>query len=155
MSTLVLQDTVTDGEGGEKRTFEPLPAGMIAEAEVVSVEQREAPFLVDANDPSKGNVQQISFLFKIVDERPEHADYKNRTIFGNTPITFSNHPECKLRGWVEEILDAGLDQLAPGFQLNLDDLVGERVRVVVGHRKNGKDFVEGLLRVKRTGPATF
>jgi hypothetical protein len=154
MSILTLKDTEGNADGEGKKVFEPLPLGLIAEAEILEVTEAETTWLKDEKDPSKGNQSQVSFRFKIVDSR--YPEYEGRNIWGNTPTTFSNHPDCKLRAWVEEILDAGMDELAPGFQLNLDDLMGRNVRVVVGHRKtSGKDFVEGVIRVKRVEPLSF
>ncbi len=148
---LTLRDT-ENNDGGE-REFTELERGLIAEAEIVEVTVGETPWDKDENDPSKGKAQQVSFRFKLDD--PAHPEAQNRQVFGNTPTTFSNHPDCKLRSWVEEILDTGLDQMKPGFNLNLDDLVGERVRVVIGHNKNGKARVEGVLRVKRNALPSF
>lgn len=129
--------------------FEAIPADTILECEVEQVEDRETPFWIDRNDESKGKQRQVSFRFRVTG--PE--EYKGRVLFGNTPTTFSNHPDCKLRVWVQEIL--GQDQLPVGFKLDLSQLEGAPVKVAIGNRDKKaadgstvtKDFVADVMRV--------
>jgi hypothetical protein len=135
--------------------FVAIPEGEVLEAEIVSAEVKESPFWKDQNDHSKGKQQQVGFKFRIV----ESGEYEDRVIFGNTPTTFTSHPDCKLRVWVLEIL--GEDEFPLGFRFNTDNLVGMFVKVVVGNydKKNAdgttskRDRVDTLIRL--SGGAEF
>jgi hypothetical protein len=116
-------------EESETVEFEVIPAGSVLLTEIVNVEDKESPWDIDENDPSLGKKHQVSFRFKVTQPGP----YYGRTLFGNTPTTFTTHPDCKLRAWVLEIL--GQNQLPVGFVLDLDVLVGLPVKVAIDHRK--------------------
>lgn len=141
MAVLTLQES-------EAVEFDVIPEGTIVTLDVVSVEDRETPWDVDENDPSKGKKHQISFLFEV-----SSGEHQGRKLFGNTPTTFTTHPDCKLRAWVQEIL--GEDALPVNFQLDTDALVGLPVKGVVAHRmkKNAdgsqtpKEYVSDVIRV--------
>jgi hypothetical protein len=104
-----------------------IPDGEILAAEVVNCEVREAPF-EDRQNPGQ-KAKRVNFRFSIT----EAGEWQGRTIFGETPMTFSNHPDCKLRVWVQEIL--GEDDLPVGFKFNTDALIGLPVRLAVGVRE--------------------
>lgn len=136
MTEFVLQDTPE---------FDVIPDGEILNAIVDNCEQRPSPWLTETNgDP----VQQVAFRFRITEE----GDYEDKTLFGDTPVTFSNHSDCKLRMWVQELL--GEDTLPTGFRFNTDTLIGLPCRVVVGEytTKAGKkgNKAQDILRAKAT-----
>ena len=134
-------------QASDVQEFDVIPEGSVLVAEIVNVEERETPWLVDENDPSKGKKSQVSFRFSVSD-----GEHKGRTLFGNTPTTFTNHPDCKLRAWVQEVL--GENALPVGFSLDLDTLVGLPVKIAVAHRvKNNadgstsvKEYVSDVIR---------
>lgn len=139
--------------------FEERP--VIADGETVAVEVtraeiRETPFDDPANPGKKK--WEVSFSFKITDPDPVLCLLPNdeggvdeisvtvfdQILFGNTPTTFSTHPDCKLRLWAQEIL--GGTTLPVDFELDTDDLVGLPCRAVVGVReRKGGDGV-GVIR---------
>lgn len=133
----------------EAPVFEAIPENTIVEADIEQVEERETPFWIDDNDHEKGKQRQVSFKFRVTG--PE--EYKGRILFGNTTTTFSNHPDCKLRVWVQEIL--GVDQLPLGFKLDLGQLEGAPIKVVVGNKTKKaadgtdivKDRADAVMRV--------
>lgn len=133
----------------EAPVFEAIPQDTVVEAEIEQVEERVTPFDIDKNDPSKGKQKQVSFRFRVTGP----SEYEGRVLFGNTTTNFSNHPDCKLRVWVQEIL--GQDQLPVGFKLDLEQLEGAPIKVVVGNKpkKNAdgtesvRDFADQLIRV--------
>jgi hypothetical protein len=135
----------------EQSDFEVIDEGETVLAEVVRCEVRETPFWVDENDQSKGKQQEVSFRFSVVS-----GPHKGRTLFGRTPTTFTSHPDCKLRAWVQEIL--GSDNLPVGFSFDPSDLETLQVNVIVGHRpkKNAdgttsvREFVSSVKRVNVT-----
>jgi hypothetical protein len=138
MPEFVLQDTPD---------FETIPDGEILTAEVVNVEERDS-FYEDERNPGQKK-KQISFRFAIT-EPGEHA---GRVVFGNTPTTFTNHADCKLRIWVQELL--GEDELPVGFKFNTDALIGLPCRLAIGARerlgadgktKVSKNFVADVIR---------
>lgn len=140
------QFTLAESDGLE---FEAIPENTIATAIVESCEVKETPFWVDDNDHTKGKKDQVSFRFRLTD-----GEYANRVLFGNTPTTFSTHPDCKLRVWVQEIL--AVETLPDNFSFDTDDLVNMTVKVVVGNRTRKaadgtdvvKDFVSDVIRVR-------
>lgn len=112
-----------------------IPAEEILECEVVNVEVKETPFLVDVKDPSKGYSEQVSFRFKVIG-----GEYDNQVIFGNTTTWYTDN--SKLGSWVREIL--AMDELPTEF--DTDVLVGARVNVIVGAKMkdvNGVPTVTG------------
>lgn len=116
----------------EAEQFEAIPDGEILAAEVSNVEHRETPF-EDERNPGK-NRWEVSFRFKVLEEGP----FYGRTVFGRTPTTFSSHPDCKLRVWVQELL--GEDSLPSGFKFDTDTLIGLPCRIAVTMKeKPGKD----------------
>ena len=102
--------------GGSGEDFEPIPDDTIVVAELVSAAQKT----------SKAGNERVSFRFQILE-----GEFLNRTLWGSTPITFTSHPECKLRQWVEALLGSE-DGLEEGFSFSLEALEGAQVRVVVG-----------------------
>lgn len=138
MTEFVLQDT-------PDAKYEIIPDGEIMSAIVDNCEQRPSPWLTEANgDP----VQQVAFRFRITEEGP----FFDRVLFGDTPVTFTNHSDCKLRMWVQELLAE--DTLPAGFRFNTDTLIGLPCRVVVGEytSKAGKqgNKAQDILRAKLT-----
>lgn len=128
----------------EAEKWDIIPEDVILEAEVVKVKEQDSFFFIDPDDESKGKKPEVSFRFRITDdseyvnEDGEMVNFVNRQLFGRTPTTFSNHPDCKLRVWVQEIL--GLDSLPVDFELEQDEddksfpiLEGMPVKVVVSH----------------------
>lgn len=130
-----------------QKTFEPLPDGLIVLCDVVSVEERPRPEWARR----EGDENEISFRVQVAD-----GEYKNRTLWGSTPVWWNNSPKCKLRNWAQEIL------AYPGTleDLNTDDLAGRQVQVIVGNRngrdKEGnpkvKDYIQDMIRVKNVSP---
>lgn len=136
----------------EQVEFDVIPENTVLEAVIDEVEVKDSPWDVDENDPSKGKKQQVSFKFRVT----EAGDWEKRVLWGNTPTTFSTHPDCKLRVWVQEIL--AMDDLGADFTFDTDHLVGQAVKVVVGNRpkKNVdgsttmKDYADGVIRAATT-----
>lgn len=121
-----------------------IPHDTTLDVTILKCEVGESPFKKDDGSPQ----QQVSFTFKVTEE----GEYKDMYVFGNTPTTFSTHPDCKLRGWVEEMLGGGA--LPADFELDTEDLVGVdcRVNVAVRTRKGAdghsiveKNYVQNVL----------
>jgi hypothetical protein len=113
-----------EGADGERLPFKVtvLPEDTITEAVVLDVMEKIAPF---KNDDGS-DITRVEFTFAL-------PDYSNQRVWGETPTTFSSHPDCKLRGWAQEILGGG--ELPVGFRLNTDDLKDRKVRVRLGYKK--------------------
>jgi hypothetical protein len=153
--------------------FDVIPEGAILEAEVISAKEQDSFFWIDKNDESKGKQREVSFRFVITDDAEyavekedergnvaqELVSFTNRQLFGRTPTTFSNHPDCKLRVWVQEILQ--LDDIPVDFELDQEEdgsipaLEGMPVKVAVSHyqKKNAdgsyspKEQVSDVMRI--------
>jgi hypothetical protein len=133
----------------EESTGGIIPEGDIVQAKVTACEQRVAPF----KDDNGNEVVRIEFTFTI--EEPG-SPYDGQRIFGSTSNTFTNHPDCKLRAWAQELL---VTELEPGFTLDTDTLIGQRCRVVVGVReteKNGltktRNYAQDIMRPRDGAP---
>jgi len=132
---------------GEYEVEEAIPEGTVHPVEITKCEVRDSFYDIDENDPSKGKKQQVSFHFKITE-----GEFSGRMVFGNTPTTFTLHPDCKLRAWVQSIL--GFDGIPVGFEFEPEDLVGMVAKVVIGTRRKiaadgttvEKNFVADVLR---------
>lgn len=122
---------LTESDGEE---YVAIPANSVLLAEVLKVEERDSFFWNDVDDHSKGKQREVSFRFKVIDD----GEYNGRNIWGKTPTTFSTHPDCKLRVWVQEIL--GVDDLPKDFEFEEEDLEGSEVKIVVSnYDKKNKD----------------
>jgi hypothetical protein len=115
----------------------------IVTAVVSAVKIQEKPYVDD--DGTK--VKKVVFKFAV--DEPDN-DHDGQTVYGETPMRFNNHPDCKLANWSREILAA---ELPVGYRLDTDMLVGQRCRIVVGLREYQKDgetkqtnFVKDVMR---------
>jgi hypothetical protein len=68
--------------------------------------------------------KEVEFVFKL-DSADDHGDL----VCGDTSTRFDDHPNCRLRKWVEAILGV---QLSTGDEIDSDSLIGRRCRVVIG-----------------------
>lgn len=144
----------------EAEKYDTIPEGVVLEAEVVKATEKDSFFDVDQDRPELGKQREVSFRFRITDdaeyanEEGELVSFFGRQLFGRTSTTFSNHPDCKLRIWVQEIL--GVDSLDVGFDLadeenddgtkDLVTLEGLPVKVVVGHYQPKKPAADGSMK---------
>lgn len=136
-------ELVLDGyEGGR----EVIPDGTQVQALVLEVKDRPSIFNEEDKD---GNVvldedgqpkkkMQMSFKFKILE-----GEFKGEEVYGNTNLTFSKHPDCKLRVWVQEIL--GKDTLKDGFRVDTEMLEGLTCRINIAMRQ-GKKQADGSFK---------
>lgn len=130
----------------ESKGFELLPEDSVIEVTVSNIETSEW------TDPATAETRKnLNWTFTI--NTP--GEWETKRIWGNTSLVFNTNPNCKLRNWSQSILNTELDS---GFQLDTDDLIGRRARVVVGH-KDGKDregkavkrqFVADLLPARKS-----
>jgi len=117
--------------------FSAIPDGHFATATCTGVEKTTHKYFKN-DDGTPQDV--VNFEFTITD-----GEYKNRRVWGNTPTTFTSHENCKLRQWVQELLD--VKDLTPGFKFKLADLVGCEARIVIGLQTwNAKDTGEARWR---------
>lgn len=128
----------------DEKTYPVIDEGTILEAEITKVQKIVKPFKDDDGNP----VVRVEFSFKIVDEK-----YTGKFLWGETPTTFTTHPDCKMRAWVQEIL--AVNELAKDFKFDTDSIVGSRCRVVVGLREwadkttgeiKQRNFVSDVIR---------
>lgn len=113
----------------EVEEFVALPEDSVITAKIEKVE------LETVNGRDGATWEKVAFKFKIlsvdlVGDGGDPADYAmlpGSPIFGGVSARFTTHPDNKLRQWVEAILGM---QLTPGFDLDLDSLVGRKVRCV-------------------------
>lgn len=127
MPTFELQETTGTDEpgsgGGERKPFTPIDEDTVIEATLAAVKVEPHKFFKD----DEGNPEiKVNFEFHF------ELDGQKRKLWGDTPTTFTTHPDCKLRNWVQQIL--GGNELPAGFKLNTDTLINTPVRIVVEHR---------------------
>lgn len=111
--------------GGERKTYEPIEDGTVVEAEIGGIEVRPHPFFKDKETGEPEIKVNWEFNFELNGQK--------RKIWGETPTTFTTHPDCKLRNWVQQALGGG--ELPAGFKANTDNLTGNKVRIVIEYRE--------------------
>lgn len=121
----------------------PIPEDSILAARVTAVAQKKQPFKEDDGS----DVYKMEFSFVIEDP---NSDFDGTRIWGTTPTRFNNHPDCKLFSWTQELL---VTELSAGFNLDTENLVGQRCRAVIGLREYEQDgqtktrnFVKDVIR---------
>ena len=117
--------------------FETLPIGTVVDVRLTDVEARQ--FTWDGEEVTK-----LKWVFTVMEE----GAWKGKDIFGDTPTTFTAHPNCIAYNWVAAITGK---KYAPDEQLDTDDLIGMPCRIMIGHRedKQGRTW----MRAKEVLPA--
>lgn len=140
-------------EPGERKPFGPIEEDTVVEATIGKIEIRPHPFFKDDNGEPEIKVNW-EFDFEL--------DGAKRKLWGDTPTTFTTHPDCKLRNWVQQALGGG--ELKTGDKANTDDLSGNRVRIVIGYRewvdkntgeKKWRNSVKDIMYSKSAGTPSF
>lgn len=133
-----------------ENSYQQIPEGSVLGAEVLEVKEKKMPF----TDDNGNDIFKVEFKFLITDD-----EFSGRNIWGNTPTTFSENPDCKLRSWTQEILQ--LDAVPVGFSLDTEHLVGMPCRVQIGHRiqtkgdqKIVRDYVADVIRARTRAPSS-
>lgn len=130
----------------ESKGFDLLPEDTIIDVTISNIEVS-----VWTDPKTQESRKNLNWTFTI--NTP--GEWESKRIWGNTSMVFNTNPNCKLRNWSQSILNTELDV---DYQLDTDDLIGRRVRLVVGH-KDGKDrdgnpvkrqFAADLLPAKRS-----
>lgn len=120
MATLTATET-PEGYEPPKRDFKPFPDRSRFQVEVVEIKDEMSKW----KDKDTGEqVPLLKFQFRVISGR-----WENRRFFGDTRAEF--FPGSKLFNWVEALLNTTIQ---PGFQLNTDDLVGQKARLTIGYR---------------------
>lgn len=85
------------------------------------------------NFPSEpAPVTRVGWKFQIESD----DDHNGRYVWGETGDKLVPHPECRLKMWSEALLG----HLIPaGYELELDNLLEHRCRIIVGKREYEKD----------------
>lgn len=107
----------------------PIPDDEILPVKVVAVKQTIAPWKGSGGE----DIPRFEFSFVVDDPGGAHDGTRLRQ---DTSTIFSTNPNCVLRNWAQEILG---HELVPPFDLDTDDLIGNRCRVVIGHRDYERD----------------
>lgn len=127
------QDSGASNERPGNRDFKPIPATEVLNVEVVKVEKKEKPStwtLREGEDP-----EYVNWSFRVLD-----GPFERRRIWGTTPTWFSWSPKCRLRLWAQSILN--MDAFPEDFELDLENLVGKRCRVLVENYTSSKGEVK-------------
>lgn len=112
-----------------------LPPDKIVQVEVVDVTEREV-------SSAKGDWMKFEFKFRILavpsDLESDYGVLVGSHIWGSVPARLTTHPDNKLRQWSESLLN--LDDLAEGYSLDTDDLIGRKGRALVTNyqKRDGK-----------------
>lgn len=130
----------------ESKGFELLPEDTIIDATISNIEVS-----VWTDPVTQESRKNLNWTFTI--NTP--GEWESKRIWGNTSMVFNTNPNCKLRNWSQSVLNTELDV---DYVLDTDDLIGRRVRIVVGHKpgknKEGeavvRQFASDLLPAKRT-----
>lgn len=125
----------------ENREYALIPEGTIVPVRVDEVSKKMS---------SAGN-ERINFKFVVTE-----GEFNDQWLWGSTPTTFSNNPDCKLMSWVRELLGGG--DLPVGFKVSKRSLEGLEGRAVVSQYPNHegvmKNGVNAVLRPKAAAPSS-
>lgn len=129
-------------ETPEFEAYPVLPDDSIVPVEVVDVTYDEA------NDTR--NWDTLSFKFKILDvPGQEYYSLVGSHLWGSVSPRLTDHPDNKLRPWLESLLGF---EIAAGFELDTDDLIGRQARAIVtsyvNKKKETRNKVGALLGPK-------
>lgn len=125
MPIFELEESQGPEETGDRPAFKVtiFEEDTIVTGDLVDIKEKVAPF----KDDDGSEIKRLEFTFRL-------PEYNNQRVWGETPLTFTTHPDCKLRGWVQEIL--GGNELPAGFRLNTDELKDIKgLRLRLGYRK--------------------
>jgi len=112
--------------------FLVLPKDAVITVRVKSTKVEPVPGK-DGRDPW----DKIDFTFEIVDvANPDHRDAIGQTIFGGVGFKLTDHPDNRLRQWVEALLGI---QVQEGFELDTDMLDNRTAKAIVDQytKRNG------------------
>lgn len=87
-------------------------------ATVADISLRERTFR--DNETAK----RLTFKFKLISDDAHNGE----ELYGETSTNFTDHPNCRLYRWAETLLGM---RLPPHYQLDTDDLLDKRCRVIV------------------------
>lgn len=139
MATLAVQDSE-----GQPKDMSNLK-GRIVNARIDSISEQTSKFYrVDEDDPNSPMKPEMLFTFLATDPLDGDESFVGTKFFGNTGVVLSNHSNCKLYNWCCAAL--GVGDITPGYELDLDDLVGEPCKIQLTVSKNGNPRVQAVLR---------
>lgn len=140
----------TSGGSSGERKFEHVPKDTVLDVEVVRCEERT---IDKAKTPWKKFDEEVVFAFKVID-----GDYKNRWFWLDVPAILDNSPNCKLRLYLQSILN--VPDLSDAFPGGLDfdgaDYIGQECQIRVGtyfsdKKQEIQNSVEDVLPAARGG----
>lgn len=115
----------------EAPEFEVFPPETVILVSVVSYEIKEF-------DGANGPWEKANFKFNVEKVfNPEFKSLEGTTMWGGVAFKFTDHPDNKLKQWVEALLGF---EIEAGFELDLDDLVGRSAKAITGtYTKKGSN----------------
>lgn len=108
----------------------PIPDDTVFGAEVTGCRIVEKPYY---EDDGVTKVRKVEFKFIL---RQPGSDWDGDSYWGETPVKFNTHPDCKLKNWASAI--EGVEFPAK-YRLDTDILIGKPCRVIMGSRQYEKD----------------
>lgn len=113
----------------EAEEFTVLPENTIITIRVDETEVKTVP-------GKNGEWEKLEVKFHILQAPPQFKDAEDSPIWGSVPFRLTEHPDNKLRQWVEALLGV---ELGVGFELDTDMLVGRQAKAIVSNweRRNG------------------
>ena len=124
-------------ESTESAEFDLIPENEIVNVRVGNISINQ--FHWEGED-----VEKLRWEFVI----DEDGTWKGKTVFGDTSLTFSAHPNCKAYNWTTAITGKAYES---GEVFDTDDLVGLSCRVMIAHRKDKQGRV--WMKVREVLPA--
>lgn len=106
-----------------------IPDGDRIRATVTNIKQKEANWIDDATGQK---AKRVEFTFVLSGVDREGQDQTGTKLWGETPMKFNTHPDCKLRNWAENLLGR---RLPPRYRLNTDELINKDCILSVQQRQ--------------------
>ena len=105
--------------------------------------------VVQYNDKVTGEAksfEQLEWWFEV-----SSGEYQGRKVKGTTDTKLTTHPKNRFRNWSSVMLNR---EIADGFPMDTDDLVGLPADVVISHRADKKDPSKSYEEVSEVLPAS-
>jgi hypothetical protein len=122
-----------------------IPEDSIVPATLTEIKLR----VVQYNDKQTGEAksfEQLEWWFEVTS-----GDYQGRKVKGTTDTKLTTHPKNKFRNWSSVMLNR---EIADGFPLDTDDLIGLPADVAIGYRPDRKDPSKVYEEVSEVLPAS-
>jgi hypothetical protein len=130
----------------EDKPDNTIPEDTIVRAKLTDIILKEIEYVKNGETKS---FEKLYWTFQVADGGPE-GTWVGKQVRGQTDPELTNEPHNKFRNWSEALLNR---DIAVGFQLDTDDLIGMTCKITVKHEEDRRDSNKIWERVDEVLPA--